>query len=99
MNVCIVNDKKIKGKTTYILDVPKERILINEKPFPSTGIDFFGPIPVKMSRGTKSNPSKAKRYGVIFTSMTVRAIHLELASDLFTDAFIMAWGTCKNHTF
>ena len=70
-------------------DLPKDRILINEKPFTSTGIDFFGPILVKASRGSRSNPAKAKRYGVTFTCMTVRAIHLELASDLSTDVFIM----------
>ena len=71
-------------------DLPKDRMLINEKPFTSTGTDFFRPILVKTSRGTRSNPAKAKRYGVIFTCMTVRAIHLELASHLSTDAFIMA---------
>ena len=65
-------------------------MLINEKPFTSTGIDFFGPIRVKASRGTRSSPAKAKRYGAMFTCMSVRAMHLELASDLSTDAFIMA---------
>ena len=71
-------------------DLSKGRMLINEKHFTSTGIYFFGPILVKASRGTKSNLAKAKRYGVIFNCMTVRAIHLELASGLSTDAFIMA---------
>ena len=70
-------------------DLPKDRMFINKKTFTSTGIDFFGPILVKASRGTRSIPAKAKRYGVIFTCMTVRAIHFELASDLSTDAFIM----------
>ena len=82
--------ERIKSKTTYISDLPKDRMLINEKPFTSAGIDFFGPRLVKTSRGTRSDLAKAKRYGVIFTCMTVRAIHLKLASDLSTDAFIMA---------
>ena len=64
-------------------------MLINEKPFTRTGIDFSGPIQVKTSRGTRSNPAKAKCSGVIFTCMAVRAIHLELVSDLSTGAFIM----------
>ena len=64
-------------------------MLINEKPFTSTGIDFSGPILVKTSRGTRSNPTKAKSYGVIFTCMGVRAIHLELVSNLSTGAFTM----------
>ena len=70
-------------------DLPKDRMFINKKTFTSTGIDFFGPILVKASRGTRSIPAKAKRYGVIFTCMTVRAIYLKLAGDLSTDAYIM----------
>ena len=82
--------ERIKAKITYRSDLPKDRMLINEEPFTSTGIDFFGPMRVKASRGTRSSPAKAKRYGVMFTCMSVRAMHLELASDLSTDAFIMA---------
>ena len=81
-------------------DLPKDRTVITEKPFTSTGIDFFGPTLVKMSKGTRSNPAKVKRYRVIFTCMTVRAIHLELGSNLSTDAFIMAlhrFYFCRGH--
>jgi len=65
-------------------DLPKARLEIHEPPFSSTGIDYFGPIIVKQRR------SKVKRYGCIFTCMTSRAIHLELATDLSTSSFINA---------
>ena len=71
-------------------DLPKERVAIGDKPFTYTGIDYFGPIAVKLSKRTRSNPALAKRYGVIFTCLTTRAVHLELAGDLSTDCFIMA---------
>ena len=91
LNECLYCKREIiKAKTTYMSNLPKDRMLINEKPFTSTCIDFFRPISVKVSRGIRSNLAKAKRYGMIFTCMTVKAIHLELASDLSIDAFIMA---------
>ena len=50
LNECLnCKRERIKGKTTYMSDLPKDRMLINEKPFTSTGIDFFGPILVKAS--------------------------------------------------
>ena len=64
-------------------DLPKVRVTPYEPPFTYTGIDYFGPLNVKRGRGT------AKRYGCIFVCMTTRAIHLELAQSLETDAFIM----------
>ena len=42
------------------------------------------PILVKRGRGT------VKRYGIIFTCMTIRAVHLEILPSLSTDAFIDA---------
>ena len=55
-----------------------------------TGIDFFGPLIVKLSKKTRANQAKAKRYGVIFTCTTRRVIHLEIAGDLTTDSLILA---------
>ena len=39
---------------------------------------------------TQVNQAKAKRYGVIFTCLTTRTIHLEIAGDLTTKSFMLA---------
>ena len=70
--------------TQEMADLPRVRVTPYEPPFTYTGIDYFGPLHVKRGRGT------AKRYGCIFVCMTTRAIHLELAQSLESDAFIMA---------
>lgn len=65
-------------------DLPVDRILHDLPPFTNTGVDYFGPVEVKKGRST------SKRYGVIFTCMASRAIHLEVAVSLDTDACINA---------
>lgn len=65
-------------------ELPPDRLDINSPPFSNVGVDYFGPIMVKRGR------SEIKRYGVLFTCLTLRAVHLELSSDLSTDAFILA---------
>ena len=65
-------------------DLPPERLAANQRPFTFVGIDCFGPILVNRGR------SVVKRYGIIFTCMTVRAVHLEVLPNLTTDAFINA---------
>ena len=72
----------------FMADIPKERLQHNYKPFTNTGTDYFGPFRIKLSRAMRSNASKEKRYGVIFTFMTTSAVHLEISNDLSTDSFI-----------
>ena len=45
---------------------------------------------MKLTRKTRSNQATHKRYGALFTCLTTRAVHFELASDLSTDIFILA---------
>ena len=66
-------------------ELPTARLQINEPPFSCTGVDYFGPLLVRQGRSNK------KRYGCLFTCLTSRAIHLELAADLTTSSFINAF--------
>lgn len=47
-------------------------------PFTHCGMDCFGPFPTKQGR----------RYGLLFTCLYCRAIHIEMLDDVSTDAFI-----------
>ena len=65
-------------------DLPSDRVQSLEPPFTRTGVDCFGPFFVKRGRGQE------KRYGIIFTCLAMRAVHLEIADNLSTDSFICA---------
>ena len=71
-------------------NIPIDRIAVNEKPFTNTGVDYFGSIIIKLNKRTRSTQPTAKRYGVLFTCLTTRGVHLELATDMTTDTFILA---------
>lgn len=65
-------------------NLPAGRVAHHCRPFSHCGLDLFGPIEVIVGR------RREKRYGVIFTCMTVRAIHLEVVHSLSTDSLLMA---------
>ncbi|XP_071830918.1 uncharacterized protein [Apostichopus japonicus] len=63
-------------------NLPRERIAANVPPFIHVGIDVFGPYYVKFGR------SEVKRYGCLFTCLTVRAVHIEKLDSLDTESFL-----------
>ena len=65
-------------------NVPEDRITPSKPPFTYTGVDCFGPFEVRRGR------TKVKRYGVIFTCLALRAVHIEVVSSLDTESFIHA---------
>jgi len=61
----------------------------HQPPFTHTGIHYFGPILIKKRRKTRSTQAEIKRYGDLFTCLTTRAVHLEVAGDMSTDSFLL----------
>ena len=78
-----VTCRKLRGKTSaqQMANLPEDRLEACP-PFTKVGMDFFGPFLIKERR------SQIKRWGCIFTCLYSRAIHLEVATSLSTDAFI-----------
>ena len=64
--------------------LPAERLTPGKSPFEFTGVDYFGPVFVTQGR------SQVKRWGCLFTCLTTRAVHLEVAHTLDTESFLCA---------
>ncbi|XP_044573577.1 uncharacterized protein LOC123257717 [Drosophila ananassae] len=64
--------------------LPEDRLEAGGCPFKYTGLDYFGPLLVTVAC------HREKRWVALFTCLTIRAIHLELAHDLSTDSCIIA---------
>ncbi|XP_043487123.1 uncharacterized protein LOC122514394 [Polistes fuscatus] len=69
-------------------DLPKARVQENIA-FSHIGVDFFGPLYAKEKK--YRNQGRVKIYGCIFVCMCIKAVHIELVSDLSTDAFLAAF--------
>ena len=69
--------------------LPEDR-LEPAPPFSYCAVDYFGPFIVKERR------SEVKRYGVLFTCMGSRSVHLETANSLDSSSFINALSRFLN---
>jgi len=93
---------RIKPKPLQALmgDLPENR-LIPKRPFYNCGLDYAGPFHIKSSKTRNSKILKA--YLCLFVCFVTKAVHLEVVSDLTTDAFLNALkrffsrrGKCQN---
>ena len=75
---------RAKPEPPVMADLPNSRLGYQQPPFTNTGVDYFGPMLVRHGRKTE------KRYGVLFTCLTTRAVHLEIAHSLDTNSCLMA---------
>ncbi|XP_033127835.1 uncharacterized protein LOC117125438 [Anneissia japonica] len=78
---CRMFDHKTENQIK--VELPVERVTPFSPPFQYTSCDYFGPYHVKVSRN-----KTAKHYGVIFTCLVTRAVHLEIAVDCSTQEYV-----------
>jgi hypothetical protein len=71
------------------------------KPFANSGVDYSGPFYIK--QGGKRSKTIVKCYIALFICLSTKAIHLELVSELSTEAYIASLrrfiarrGLCNN---
>ncbi|XP_053375012.1 uncharacterized protein LOC128547190 [Mercenaria mercenaria] len=85
-----VKCRKLRGKAgfQFMSDLPKDR-LTPDAPFSSVGVDVFGPWNVT-ARRTRGGLSHSKRWAVLYTCLTTRAVHIELIEELSSSSFINA---------
>ena len=69
-------------------DLPSDRIEATT-PFTNVGVDTFGPWTVNHRR-TRGGLSNSKRWAILFTCLTTRAIHIEVVDEMSSSAFINA---------
>lgn len=70
-------------------DLPTPRLQVT-RPFTNVGVDYAGPLDIRVSklRGTRSY----KGYIALFICLSTKAIHLEVVSELTSAAFLAAFN-------
>ena len=63
-------------------DLPVDRVTPDKPRFSFVGVDCFGPFWVRRGR------SQVKRYGVLFTCLALRAVHIEEGQTMDSDSFV-----------
>ena len=77
--------RKLRAATIQPItaDLPKERLAYQSPPFTNIGVDYFGPFYVTIRRTTE------KRWGFLFTCLTIRAVHVEVVPSMDTSSCVM----------
>lgn len=67
-------------------DLPKERLCMSP-PFTHVGLDVFGPWNIT-ARRTRGGQVQSKRWAILFTCMSVRAVHIEIIESMDSSSCI-----------
>ncbi|KAL4127332.1 hypothetical protein QTP88_011507 [Uroleucon formosanum] len=85
-SVCVRFDAK--RVQPLMADLPDTRVQ-QRRPFERVGVDYAGPLQMRETRLRKSRVFKI--YIAVFICFTTKAVHLEVVTDLSTDAFLAAF--------
>lgn len=85
-NLCFKNSPS--HLNTKMADLPAYRVQ-ETKAFVHTGVDYAGPINITLCRRRGQRSQKA--YICLFICLVTKAVHIELASDLSSEAFISSF--------
>ena len=80
---------KLKAAASQQLmgQLPLARVTVT-RPFLNAGIDYVGPFEIK--GGNTRSKTSTECYIALFICMATKAVHLELVSNLMSEAFIAA---------
>ncbi|XP_069103102.1 uncharacterized protein [Argopecten irradians] len=83
-----VKCRKLRGKHSQqkMADLPVDRITPSP-PFTFVGVDVFGPWTI-VTRRTRGGSASSKRWAVLFTCLSSRAVHIELLEEMSSSSFI-----------
>lgn len=79
--------QKAVRQAPFMGQLPSARVS-SPRVFTQVGMDYGGPYLLKESR--RRNAKVSKHYVALFICMAVKAIHVEIVSDLTTEAFLAA---------
>jgi hypothetical protein len=74
--------------TQHMADLPSDRTE-TPAPFTNVGFDVFGPWLIRIRR-LRGGAANSKRWGLVFTCLNARAIHIEVLEMMERDSFICA---------
>ena len=78
----------IRGHRAVVRELSK-CVVFKKLSFTNVGFDVFGPWMVR-SRKTRGGAANSKRWGVVFTCLSSRAVHVEVLESMDTSLFICA---------
>ena len=84
---CIICRKKDKALAGQIMGPLPMKRMQPSPPFFHSAVDLFGPFVI---RGSMNKRSRSKGFGAMFTDLTSRACHIEVAEGYDTSSFINA---------